>query len=321
MKHTLTSPKDVSVMLKAKGITLSHSLGQNFLVNHSIIERILRLAEVSCADNILEVGPGIGALTVPLLESGAKVTSIEKDSRLKTLLLQNTEFAKDRFTLIEGDALDFVSCRHSMKTSCGSASEKMAFDMEDACHCTAHNIDESKSCEFGIERCDKLVANLPYNIAATLVLDCFQQISSLKSATVMVQKEVAQRMRAEVGSKNYGAYTVKLRLLAEVQGSFFVGRNNFLPAPRVDSAVIRLNRNDRNLPEDVLRCACIAADASFYNRRKTILNSCKAYFSASSNNTQNWLESCDVDPKVRGEKLDVEDFINLGRNINMLINS
>ena len=96
-------------MLESEEIRLSHALGQNFLVNSAIIDKILQLAEVSPEDNVLEVGPGIGALTVPLLETGANVVSVEKDHRLKNLLLKNTEFAKDRFILIEGDALSMVS--------------------------------------------------------------------------------------------------------------------------------------------------------------------------------------------------------------------
>ena len=310
MTHTLANVKVVSDMLESEEIRLSHALGQNFLVNSAIIDKILGLAEVSAADNVLEVGPGIGALTVPLLEAGANVVSIEKDPRLKNLLLKNTEFAKDRFTLIEGDALDVVS------------------DIED-------NM---------VSDINKLVANLPYNIAATHVLDVFANMAAINSVTVMVQKEVAERMKAQVGTKNYGAYTVKLRLYADVQSDFFVGRNNFLPSPRVDSAVIRLNRGVRHHSKDVLKNACFAADAAFSNRRKTILNSCKAYFRAMSDTIAakkpcaiarvmsdtvdhamsdtiaNWLEACNIDPSIRGEKLDVQDYINLGNEFDNFFN-
>ena len=294
MTHTLTNARVVSDMLEGEGIRLSHALGQNFLVNSAIIDKILRLAEVSSEDNVIEVGPGIGALTVPLLETGAKVVSIEKDPRLKDLLLKNTEFAKNRFTLIEGDALDLVSDIETILVS----------DM------------------------NKMVANLPYNIAATLVLDVFANMEGIDSATVMVQKEVAERMNAKVGTKNYGAYTVKLRLYADVQGSFFVGRNNFLPAPRVDSTVVRLNRGVRHCSKSVLKNACSAADAAFFNRRKTILNSCKAYFPtmsdtkvcAMSDTIVNWLESCNISPKTRGETLTVDDYINLGKQFDNFFN-
>ena len=324
MTHTLTNPKIVSAMLEEQGIRLSHALGQNFLVNSAIIDKILQLAEVSAEDEILEVGPGIGALTVALLETGANVVSIEKDSRLKPLLLKNVEFAKDRFILIEGDALDVVADAYQFlkKSCCGIASDNMASNLAGGCPRSVHFINEHKA--LLVSEANKLVANLPYNIAATLVLDVFANMETINSATVMVQKEVAERMNAKVGTKNYGAYTVKLQLYAEVAGSFFVGRNNFLPAPRVDSAVIRLNRKEVNLSAKFIKNACIAADAAFFNRRKTILNSCRTYFSENlqpktynlkptvSNVIENWLESCNIDPKIRGEKLTVEDYMNLG---------
>ena len=132
---------------------------------------------------------------------------------------------------------------------------------------------------------NKLVANLPYAVAATVVLDYFENFPFLDSATVMVQKEVADRMAAAVGTKNYGAYTVKLGLHAEPAGRFPVGPGNFFPPPRVDSAVIRLNRRVPLMADgapatpEVIAAAALIADAAFANRRKTIANSCKTYFS------------------------------------------
>ena len=131
---------------------------------------------------------------------------------------------------------------------------------------------------------NKFVANLPYAVAATLVLDYFQRFAWLESATVMVQKEVADRMAAHPGSKDYGAFTVKLSLHARPSGRFAVGPNNFFPPPRVDSAVLRLDRSTpldeagRPLDAAVVRAAATMADAAFANRRKTLANSCKTYF-------------------------------------------
>ena len=131
----------------------------------------------------------------------------------------------------------------------------------------------------------KLVANLPYAVAATVVLDYFESFPFLDSATIMVQKEVADRMAAAVGTKNYGAYTVKLGLYVEPAGRFAVGPGNFFPPPRVDSAVIRLNRRVPLMADgapaspEVIAAAALMADAAFTNRRKTIANSCKTYFS------------------------------------------
>ena len=130
-----------------------------------------------------------------------------------------------------------------------------------------------------------LVAHLPYAVAAPVVLDYFESFLFLDSATIMVQKEVADRMAAAVGTKNYGAYTVKLGLHAEPAGRFPVGPGNFFPPPRVDSAVIRLNRRVPFMADgapatpEVIAAAALIADAAFANRRKTIANSCKTYFS------------------------------------------
>ena len=168
----------------------------------------------------------------------------------------------------------------------------------------------------------KLISNLPYAVAATVVLDYFQRFSSLQSATVMVQREVADRMAASPGSKTYGAYTVKLGLFAQPAGRFAVGPGNFYPPPRVDSAVIRLDRIVVQGPDgapaspQLLRAACTMADAAFANRRKTLANSCKAYF-ASIPEVQLLLptifDCAAIDPRLRGEALTQQQFLALGQ--------
>lgn len=285
----LTNTSVLIPLLEKHGIQLKHSLGQNFLVNEAIIEKIVKLAEVSESDDILEVGPGAGVLTCAMLETGAKVTSIEMDERLYPVLEETTEFAKENFSLVEGDALEKISNFSMMPGMMGG--------------------------------CNKLVANLPYNVAATIILDAFSMMPGIVSETVMVQKEVADRIQATPGNKNYGAYTVKLRIYAEPVGSFFVGRNNFFPAPRVDSAVVRLNRRDifddarhdcKN-KQVVLKNACLAADAAFFNRRKTIFNSMSGMMGkGKQEQIAAWLADAGIDQKIRGEKLEVEAYVKLG---------
>ena len=173
---------------------------------------------------------------------------------------------------------------------------------------------------------NKLVANLPYAVAATVVLDYFERFASLESATVMVQKEVADRMAASPGTKNYGAYTVKLRLYAEPAGRFAVGPGNFFPPPRVESAVLRLNRrpvfDDQGVPldADAIGAACTMAEAAFATRRKTLSNSCKTYFAgrgpqgaAVIARLPQLFERAGIDPRLRGEVLDLPEFVRLGR--------
>ena len=278
-------------VLADHGLSAKYSLGQNFLVNEAIVAKIVALAELEGADNVLEIGPGIGTLTMALLQNAKHVTSIERDIDLPAVLAETLEPWWDSFTLIQKDALDL---------------QLSDLDGQDAPN--------------------KLVANLPYAVAATVVLDYFQRIESLESATVMVQKEVADRMAAEPGTKNYGAYTVKLRLYAQPAGRFPVSPNNFFPPPRVDSAVIRLNRTPvldeqgKPLDGEVVRAACTMADAAFASRRKTLSNSCKTYFAGRGANgaavapyLPELFEQAGIDSKRRGETFSLAEFVNMGK--------
>lgn len=290
---TLASLAATREVLADHGLTAKYSLGQNFLVNDAIVQKIVALAELDGADRVLEIGPGIGTLTMALLKGAAHVTSIERDADLPAVLEETLAPWWDKFTLIQKDALDL-----------------QLSDLNTQAMPT------------------KLVANLPYAVAATVVLDYFQRIDSLQSATVMVQKEVADRMAAEPGTKNYGAYTVKLRLYAQPAGRFPVSPNNFFPPPRVDSAVIRLNRrpvtdaSGAPLDANVVRAACTMADAAFASRRKTLSNSCKTYFAgrgaqggAVAQHLPELFERASIDPKRRGETLSLAEFVQLGQEL------
>lgn len=298
----LASVSETRAVLEAHGLTTKYSLGQNFLVNDAILQKIVALAALETDDYVLEVGPGIGTLTIALVKNAGRVLSVERDPDLPAVLAETLAPWADRFTLIGKDALDLRSA-----------------DVQAA---------EPLSGVAGSTRPlpNKLVANLPYAVAATVVLDYFERFPSLESATVMVQKEVADRMAAEPGSKTYGAYTVKLRLYAEPAGRFAVGPGNFFPPPRVDSAVLRLNRrpvcDDAGVPLDAaaIAAACTMAEAAFATRRKTLANSCKTYFAGRGPddariiaNLPQLFERAGIDPKLRGEALDLPAFIRLGR--------
>lgn len=285
-------------MLEAHGLTAKYSLGQNFLVNDAILQKIVALAEVAPDDAVLEVGPGIGTLTMALLQHAGRVVSVERDADLPAVLAETLAPWADRFALVQKDALDLATADLSDALARLGAPE------------TAPG---------------KLVANLPYAVAATVVLDYFEQFPSLESATVMVQKEVADRMAASPGTKNYGAYTVKLRLYAEPAGRFAVGPGNFFPPPRVESAVLRLNRrpvfDDQGVPldADAIAAACTMAEAAFATRRKTLSNSCKTYFAgrgpqgaAVIARLPQLFERAGIDPRLRGETLDLPEFVRLG---------
>lgn len=291
----LASVAETRAVLEAHGLTTKYSLGQNFLINDAILQKIVALSQVSESDDVLEVGPGIGTLTIALLKHAGRVASVERDADLPAVLAETLAPWADRFTLISKDALDLRT-------------EDLPFSPT------------------------KLVANLPYAVAATVVLDYFEGFASLESATVMVQKEVADRMAAQPGTKTYGAYTVKLRLYAEPAGRFAVGPGNFFPPPRVESAVLRLNRrpvfDEAGDPLDAaaLKAAAVMADASFATRRKTIANSCKTYFGGRGaegarviERLPELLDHAGIDPKRRGETLDLPEFIKLGAALQQIV--
>ena len=295
----LSTPSATRAVLEAHGIGTKYTLGQNFLVNDDVLKKIIVLAEVGEADRILEVGPGIGTLTIALLKHAAGVVAIERDPDLPAVLADTLHPWRDKFALIEKDALD-VTGDDIVAAMAGIGADTGCLDRaSSAANETAQwAVSQSEDClsesryrvavpqeEPQLSLPNKLVANLPYAVAATVVLDYFENFPFLDSATVMVQKEVADRMAAAVGTKNYGAYTVKLGLHAEPAGRFPVGPGNFFPPPRVDSAVIRLNRRVPLMADgapatpEVIAAAALVADAAFANRRKTIANSCKTYFS------------------------------------------
>lgn len=302
----LASPSATREVLEAHGLSAKYALGQNFLVNDDILRKIIALSGVSPTDFVLEVGPGIGTLTIALLKSADRVVAVERDPDLAGVLAETLAPWRERFALIGKDALELSE--DDLKAA--GARLPASSDMRD------HPIPLLPG---------RLIANLPYAVAATLVLDCFQRFPSLGSATVMVQKEVADRMMARRGTKNYGAYTVKLSLYAKPIGRFAVGPGNFLPHPHVESAVLRLDRrtpldaDGRPVEATVIGAACLMADAAFANRRKTLANSCRIFFSGAGSDGARKVaglplvfERAGIDPRLRGEVLSVDEYIRLG---------
>lgn len=293
MSHVsyLASPSATRAVLERHGLATKKALGQNFLVNDSVIARICELSKVCADDAVLEVGPGIGTLTVALLARAGRVLSVERDTDLPAVLAETcADF--DNFTLLSKDALTLSQA--DLDEAFGEAAAQG-------------------------EAPNKFIANLPYAVAATLVLDFFQRFSSLQCATVMVQSEVADRMMAKMGTKDYGAYTVKLNLIAKPTGRFQVGPGNFFPPPRVTSAVIRLDRrDDLGITAEEAAVASLMADAAFATRRKTIANSMKTFFSGRKGcdgvveKLPAILEGAGIDARRRGESLTLEEFIGLG---------
>lgn len=278
MTHSpLASPSATIAVLERHGLRTRKSLGQHFLVDDNVIGRILGLARLGPGDAVLEVGPGIGTLTAALAGAAGSVVAVERDAGLLPVLAETLAGAGD-VRVVHADAVEVA-----VAELCSDAGPPTAF-----------------------------VANLPYGVAATVVLRFFEEIASLASATVMVQAEVADRMSAAPGGKDYGAYTVKLRLLAEPAGRFAVPRSCFLPPPRVDSAVLRLDRARRPEPPGVLRDAAAAADAAFAQRRKTLRNSLSAALAAPVSQVERTLARAGIDPGRRAETVGVDEYLSLG---------
>ena len=271
----LANPGATRATLEAYGLATKHRLGQNFLISNAVIEKIMDLAALTHDEHVLEVGPGIGTLTLALLADAGRVTSIEMDQTLEPVL-SSLAAAHPSFTYIMGDAL-------RVDTSTIGAPE--AF-----------------------------VSNLPYNVAATLILAYMQTMPSLKRCVVMVQAEVADRICARPGTKTYGAYTAKLALLGKVTGRFAVGAHNFMPPPHVESAVVRIEREplDASLTPEAVQACSRVIDAAFAQRRKTIRNSMMASgFSAEA--LDKAFSELDFDPRRRAETCSPEEFVALAR--------
>ena len=269
----LASPSATRDVLERHGFYTKHRLGQNFLVSDNVITRIVSLAELAPDDVVLEVGPGIGTLTVALLPRAARVVAVEADRKLEPVLAETCAQDSDKLDIVWGDALRQVPD--------GLSAMPTAF-----------------------------VSNLPYQVAATIILQAFETIPTLRRAVVMVQAEVADRIAAAPGSKAYGAYTAKLALWGRVTGRFEVGPGNFMPPPHVDSAVVRIDRVETGLDAATIAVTSRVIDAAFAQRRKTIRNSMSSQgFDKAALDAA--FAATGISPTCRAETLAPEDFVRL----------
>lgn len=281
MAHSeLATPSATVAVLRRHGLWTKKSLGQHFLVDDNVVGRIIALAALTGEEHVLEVGPGIGTLTLALCAAAGTVTAVERDGRLLGILGETAERCGN-LRIIHGDALEITSGDFT-----GPAGPPTS-----------------------------LVANLPYAVAATVVLRFFEILPSLESATVMVQAEVADRMMAVPGTKEYGSYTVKLALRARPTGRFAVAPTCFLPPPRVDSAVLRLERAAPNVPPEAIVRAARAADAAFAQRRKTLRNALSSALAAPPAAIEAALAVAGLDAGLRAEALAPAAFLGLGAEL------
>lgn len=270
----IASPVVTRHILKAFGLRASKRLGQNFLVDGSVVKDIVAAAEIEEGDRVLEIGPGIGTLTQGLLEAGAHVTAVELDKKLPAVLAE-TLAAYDHLRIVPGDIL---------KTDIRALMENQPF---------------------------KVAANLPYYITTPILLALLEQHLPLTHIVTMVQKEVAERMIAAPGSKIYGALSVAVQYHTEPRIVREVAPRSFIPAPEVASAVIACQKRGKP-PVEVTdeRMFFRVARASFGQRRKTLANALLGT-GASKDAVRRALDAAAIDEKRRGETLSLAEFARL----------
>ncbi|MBN2176387.1 MAG: 16S rRNA (adenine(1518)-N(6)/adenine(1519)-N(6))-dimethyltransferase RsmA [Demequinaceae bacterium] len=282
-------PTDVRLLAERLGVRPAKRWGQNFVVDAGTVRRIARLAKLTAGEHVLEVGPGLGSLTLALLEAGARVTAIEIDPALAGALPETVSGRAGEqagmLAVIDGDAM-----------KAGPGDVRNAWGGESVLDPTT------------------LVANLPYNVAVPVILHALEEFLSLRRVLVMVQSEVADRVVAGPGSRTYGIPSAKVAWYASARQVGTVGRSAFWPVPRVDSSLVLLERRETPVTTadraDVFR----VVDAAFSQRRKG-LRGALASLAGSASQAERALAAAGIDPLARGETLGIAEFARLAEEM------
>lgn len=273
---TLLGAAEIRELAEELGIKPAKSLGQNFVIDANVCRKIVRTADVTSSDVALEIGPGLGSLTLALLEEAKSVIAVEIDERLATRLPQTVAVHNESaatFSVIHQDALHLKSLPEAPTV---------------------------------------LVANLPYNVSVPVLLHLLEIFPTLKSGVVMVQAEVADRLAAKPGTKEYGIPSVKAAWWADLHGAGSISRSIFWPVPGVDSKLVSFSRH-QPLGEEALRLKTFTLiDAAFAQRRKMLRSALSSIY-GSSGAAEKVLIEAGIDPTLRGESLLVNDFYTIAR--------
>lgn len=272
----LLGPAEVRALAAEIDVRPTKQRGQNFVIDPNTVRRIVRESGVGPDDVVVEVGPGLGSLTLAILETGARVTAIEIDDVLAARLPRTVkEFAPEsaeRFALIHADALRVESVPGPAPTA--------------------------------------LVANLPYNVSVPVLLHLMTLLPGLTHGLVMVQAEVADRLAAGPGSKVYGVPSVKAAWFADVRRAGAVGRNVFWPAPNVDSGLVYWRHHEPPTAKVSREQVFSVVDAAFAQRRKALRGVLRG-LAGSAEAAEAALKAAGIDPLARGESLGIEEFVRL----------
>lgn len=273
----LLGPAEIRELAAELDVTPTKKLGQNFLHDPNTVRRIVAAAELSPDDHVVEVGPGLGSLTLGLIDTAQTVTALEIDPRLAGRLPTTVgEFAPDyaeRLSVINTDALKVA---------------RADFDVAPTA----------------------LVANLPYNVSVPVLLHLLAELPSIRRVLVMVQKEVADRLAAQPGSKIYGVPSVKAAFYGDVSRAGTIGKHVFWPAPNIESGLVRIDVA-ADAPRKLRDTIFPLVDAAFAQRRKTLRSTLSGIYGSAAA-AEEALRAAGIDPGLRGEKLTVADFIRLG---------
>ncbi|WP_277100339.1 16S rRNA (adenine(1518)-N(6)/adenine(1519)-N(6))-dimethyltransferase RsmA [Corynebacterium riegelii] len=273
----LLGPVEIRELAAELDVTPTKKLGQNFVHDPNTVRRIVAAAELSFDDVVVEVGPGLGSLTLGLVDTVEDVIALEIDPRLAGRLAQTVqerapEYA-DRLTVINKDALKVVR----------------------------GDVDKQPTA---------LVANLPYNVSVPVLLHLLAEFPTIRRVLVMVQKEVADRLAAKPGSKIYGVPSVKASFYGDVSRAGTIGKHVFWPAPNIESGLVRIDVHGNHSPE-LREHLFPLVDAAFAQRRKTLRSTLSGIYGSPAA-AEEALRAVGIDPGLRGEALSVEDFLKLG---------
>jgi 16S rRNA (adenine1518-N6/adenine1519-N6)-dimethyltransferase len=276
----LLGPAEVRALAAEIDVRPTKQRGQNFVIDANTVRRIVRESGVGAQDVVVEVGPGLGSLTLALLETGARVTAIEIDEvlagRLPATIAEFAPGQADRFALVHQDALRVTELPGPAPTA--------------------------------------LVANLPYNVSVPVLLHLLALLPSLEKGLVMVQAEVADRLAARPGSKVYGIPSVKAAWFADVRRAGSIGRNVFWPAPNVDSGLVAWTRREPPATEVSRERVFAVIDAAFAQRRKALRGALRS-IAGSAQAAEAALVAAGIDPLARGEALSIDDFIAIAERL------
>lgn len=277
---TLLGPVQVRELAERLGVRPTKTLGQNFVIDAGTVRKIVRTAGVEAGEHVVEIGPGLGSLTLGILETGASVVAVEIDpvlaAELPTTVATFQPGAAERFSLVGQDALTVTELPGPPPVA--------------------------------------LVANLPYNVSVPVLLHFLERFDSLERVLVMVQLEVADRLAAPPGSKTYGVPSAKAAWYCRTSRAATIGRNVFWPAPNVDSALVAMERRDPPSTTASREDVFTVVDAAFAQRRKT-LRATLAGLAGSGAAAAEALEAAGVDPSARGEVCDIDTFARITEEI------